>query len=107
MNRKFVATFLSLAVVCLGISGCGHDEPTSDGVFDTVSVTGTVGFFVAGGRCWCITTDDHTVFEVTNLPSAFQSEGLTVRARLQIRDDLASVCMLGPITKVVDIERAQ
>jgi hypothetical protein len=78
----------------------------SDGVVvtgDVVRGSGTVqsmgiegGFFAIGG-------DDGVTYDPTNLPSAFQRNGLRVRFEARIRRDLVGVHMVGPIVDVISI----
>ena len=106
MNDRVFVTLLCLALVSLGTAGCAHDEMVTGGLSDTVIVTGTVRSFAGEGHCWSITTDGGKVYELRNLPGSFQTEGLPVKARLNVLGDLPSMCMLGRIAEVLQIAKA-
>ena len=91
-----ISRALLLAVVVS--AGCGLFEPGTE-------VTGTVRHLSLEGGCWVLRTDDGRTLEPTNLPAAFLSDGLPVRARVEERHDLASACQVGQIVTVLHIER--
>ncbi len=68
-------------------------------------VDGTVHFIPVEGGCWALRVNDAVQYEPLGLPAAFRVDGLQVRALLKLRDDLASICMVGRIAEVLDIER--
>ena len=68
-------------------------------------VDGTVRFIPVEGGCWALRVNDAVQYEPLGLPAAFRVDGLEVRALLKLRDDLASICMVGRIAEVLDIER--
>ena len=72
---------------------------------DVVVGKGTV--MAGGGKCagWFIQGDSGTHYELTDLDAEFQQTDLRVRYVLKKRNDLASVCMRGPIAEVLSIER--
>jgi hypothetical protein len=54
---------------------------------------------------WGIRSGGGTQYEITDLPAAFRSPGLVVVAHLQLRRDMLSTCMSGPIADVLEIEK--
>lgn len=68
-------------------------------------VDGTVRFIPVEGGCWALRVNDAVQYEPLGLPVAFRIDGLEVRALLKLRDDLASICMVGRIAEVLDIEK--
>ncbi len=68
-------------------------------------VDGTVRFIPVEGGCWALRVNDVVQYEPLGLPAAFREDGLEVRALLKLRDDLASICMVGRIAEVLDIKR--
>ena len=67
------------------------------------TINATVQLIPVEGGCWAIKPNDQTTFEPMNLRSAFQRDGLQVTATLRRRDDMGSICMIGPIVEVLDI----
>jgi hypothetical protein len=92
-TRSFFA--IALALFTLGFS-C--DVTTPD-----LSEVGTVRFLEIEGGCWVIETSD-AVYEPTNLPEALREDGLGVTFQATVRDDLASICMVGPIVQLHRIQ---
>ncbi len=83
---------------CLAISGCS--------LFDQgFEVTGTVRFTPVEGGCWLIRAEDGRAFEPTNLATAFRKDSLRVRATVEARNDLESICQMGQIVDILRIER--
>jgi inhibitor of cysteine peptidase len=72
---------------------------------DAFRVDGHVRFVNVEGGCWVIDAADGTRYEPVNLPEAFRSDGLPVRAALKPRPDLASICMVGEIVELLSIRR--
>jgi hypothetical protein len=102
VSRKLGILFLA-PVLLIGSLSCLDNEAASD----TVQIKGTVLQPDSGVGCsrWGIRSEDGTSYEITNLPSEFRSPGLAVTARLQLRRDMRSTCMSGPIAEVVEIAR--
>jgi hypothetical protein len=86
---------LSLALFTLG-SSC--DVTTPD-----LSEVGTVRFIDIEGGCWVIQTSE-AIYEPTNLPAELRVDGLGVTFQATVRDDLASICMVGQIVELLRIE---
>lgn len=68
-------------------------------------VVATVRFIPIEGGCWVLRVNESLQYEPLGLPVAFRVDGLDVRALLTLRDDLSSICMVGRIAEVLDIER--
>lgn len=70
-------------------------------------VAGTGTIRSDGGKCsgWHLSADSGDYYELTSLDEAYQQDGLRVRFNLRKRDDMASICMRGPIADVVAIKR--
>lgn len=96
------ATLLLASVLMVGSLSCLDNEVPSD----KVHIRGTVLQPDEGMGCgsWGIRSEDGTSYEITNLPSEFRSPGLVVAAHLQLRRDMVSTCMSGPIAEVIEIE---
>jgi len=68
-------------------------------------VNGTIRFIEVEGGCWALLVNDDLQYEPLGLPAAFRVDGLAVRALLILRDDLSSICMVGRVAEVLDIEQ--
>ena len=76
------------------------------GLFDdTFEINGTVRFIDIEGGCWIIRAEDGQNFLPHNLTSEFRRDSLRVRASVEVRRDLLSVCQIGQIVDIVSIER--
>jgi hypothetical protein len=103
MVRRKLGILLLASVLLIGSLSCLDNEAASD----MVQIKGTVLQPDGGVGCssWGIRSERGTSYEITNLPSEFRSPGLAVTARLQLRLDMRSTCMSGPIAEVVEIAR--
>ncbi len=68
-------------------------------------VTGTVHFIPVEGGCWALRVSESVQYEPLGLPAVFRVDGMEVRALLTLRDDLGSLCQVGRIAEVLEIER--
>ena len=102
VSRRPAVLLLALALL-LGTLSCLDNE----GASDKVQVKGTVVQPDGGVGCsnWCIHSEDGKLYEITNLPNEFRLPGLPVTARLQLRPDMVSTCMVGPIAEIIAIEK--
>ena len=93
---------LVFVVIAITAGGCS-ERGRSSGL-----IVGTGVVYQLGGECgdaWLVQADSGREYELTDLPTEFQHTDLRVRFTLKQRDDLASVCMVGPITDVVSMRR--
>lgn len=111
-----------LAVLSLAAAGCAAEEPVADeaapaqeesddlqdgtgAITEEILVPdGTVRHIEVEGGCWVIEAADGTRYEPLVLESAYQREGARVRARLQPRPEMMSVCQTGQMVDVLGIE---
>ena len=99
-KRATLALMLSVFVLIAGCSAVGEDAPKSG----SVDITGTVNFIELEGGHWVIAEDGET-YDPLNLPQDFRVEGLSVQVTGEIRKDVVSICMCGPIIEIKDIKR--
>jgi len=64
----------------------------------------TVRFATLEGGCWSIVTTANKVYEPVDLPSAFRIDGLAVDVVLSDAPGWASICMIGPLVHVDQIQ---
>lgn len=60
---------------------------------------------IAGALSLAACGGSGVTYDPTRLDPAFAQNGLRVRARLQVRDDLAGTRMVGPIVDVLEISK--
>ncbi len=97
---KSVALF---AFVCLFmLIGCDN---SGDGrrPADLLDFEGQVRFVSIEGGFWAIVANGGRTYEPTNLPDGFKEDGLAVRVIAEVRDDLSSIHMVGPIIEIITI----
>lgn len=90
--------FLAIAFLALAF-GC---TPVTVPADPLAPVDATVEFLQLEGGCWSIKTADD-VFQPINLAPEFRQDGLRVRVSMRRRNDMASVCMIGPLVEVLSI----
>lgn len=95
-HRRVTGLGLGLALTLL--FSCSLAGP------ETVSEVGTVEFLELEGGCWAIQTEEER-YEPRNLSEEFRQDGLRVRFQGEVRSDMASICQIGPIIEVQEIER--
>jgi heat shock protein HslJ len=108
MARKGVAAavggVLALGAACAGGDVGGWTELDGEGAEGApVSIVGTVRQLPVEGGVWVIASDDGTHYNPLNLPEAFRVEGLAVEAEATLRDDVASIGMVGPLVTLIRI----
>ncbi|MFQ5703060.1 MAG: hypothetical protein ACE5HT_03470 [Gemmatimonadales bacterium] len=87
-----------VAVVVIG--GCsGTTDPLQSR--QQAVVSGSIEFLNFEGGCWAIKLSDDIRYQPTNLPDEFRKDGLSIRAELKRRDDLASICQFGTIVEII------
>jgi hypothetical protein len=103
MVGRVPPAILLVSMLFFGSMSCLDNEAASD----KVNIKGTIVQPEAGIGCgnWGVRSDDGRVYEITKLPEEFQSPGLAVVARLQLRPDMASTCMAGTIADVIEIKK--
>jgi hypothetical protein len=69
------------------------------------NVTATVSYMPLEGGFFGLRGDDGVTYDPTRLDPAFAQDGLRVRARLQVRNDLRGIHQVGPIVDVLDISK--
>jgi hypothetical protein len=68
-------------------------------------VTATVRHLSIEGGFFALIGDDGVTYDPRQLDPAFARDGLRVHARLQVRDDLAGIHMVGPIVDIIEIRK--
>ena len=82
-----------------------EDGAADDPVDAQLRFDGTVTYAVIEGGAWVIESDAGDTYEPVDLASEYEEEGLRVRVWADVREDLGSFLMVGPIIQIERIER--
>jgi hypothetical protein len=100
--------FILLATACRG----GHDEeewvvpvPKAAEIGQPIRIVGVVRHLDVEGGVYVIRGMDGVSYDPTNLPQAFQKDGLPVEADARRQDDMMSIHQVGPIVELERIRR--
>ena len=119
MRRMSVtAAGLAMALAVVILSGCmlfgnqstARSEQTAAATnelrsrTDTFMLQGTVVKNDLEGGFFAIEGDDGKTYEPLNLPEAFKTDGMRIKATVRLRDDVGSIHMVGDIIEIEDIE---
>lgn len=101
---------LGAAFMVVSCANTGEDawvdlrsEASGSGPIDQIS--GTIHHLDLEGGLYVIQDAEGTNYNPTNLPEAFQVEGMAVEADVQHRDDVASIGMVGPVVELLRIRK--
>ena len=97
-RHRAIAVLILVSLSCAAAT-CSATGPDLDTV-------GTVTFYDLEGGCWTIEGEEED-YEPINLPEEFKDDGLQVNFKADFRDDMASVCVVGRLIELHEIERAQ
>ena len=97
MGNRLIATIAA----ALSLAACGGSSSAQP----IKNVTATVSYITLEGGFFGLRGDDGVTYDPTRLDPAFAHDGLRVRARLQVRNDLAGIHMVGPIVDVLEISK--
>ena len=98
----FLFTALGLAACAPGNNATEDDDGPADGVIET---TGTVQYVEVEGGFYGIVAEDGTRYDPSGLPDEFQEDGLRVRFRAEIRENVLTTRMWGQVIRLLEIER--
>ncbi|OKH26426.1 DUF5818 domain-containing protein [Chroogloeocystis siderophila] len=70
----------------------------------STTVTGTIQRSDMGAGAWALTADDGTTYEVHNAPKELLQPGKKVKVTGQIREDVMTIAMIGPVLEVRSFE---
>lgn len=95
---RLVLTVIVVAAAC-GLLGCTDDDE------EFVAANGTVTWVSLEGGFFGIVGDDGSRYDPLDLPDGFREDGLRVRFKVLVRDDIGSVHMWGQTVEVLEISR--
>lgn len=100
---------LVAGLLLFGMGGCelpfgadGADVVHDDNV---VAGTGTVRYSELEGGLFVIVADNDQTYEPINLADSLKRDGVRVRFRIKIRNDLGSVYMVGRVVEILEIRK--
>lgn len=86
-------------IILSGLSGCLFKDK------DIVEGSGTITYINLEGGFYGIVADDGEHYVPINLPQEFKVDGLRVRFKGKIRDDLVSIYMCGTLLELIYIKK--
>jgi uncharacterized protein YceK len=100
---------LSLLLMILLMVGCRSTQDADDvpNPEDVISDTGTVRYVDLEGGFYGLIADDSTHYLPDSLDDSFRQDGLRVRFRAQIREDVMTMQMWGRPVRILDIARLE
>jgi hypothetical protein len=108
--RSAVAMLLLMGVAACANGAAGQGEagwvtpsPAAEEAGTDLRITGVVSHVQLEGGFYAIRGDDGVTYDPTNLPPAFQRDGLRVEAEARRRDDMMGIHQAGPIVQLVRI----
>jgi hypothetical protein len=66
----------------------------------TITVTGTVEKKDIGTGVWALVTKEGTTYELKDAPKELEQASGTVEVKGQVRDDIMTFAMIGPVLEV-------
>lgn len=69
-----------------------------------ITATGTIQRINMGTGTWALKSDDGKTYELYQLPSELSKNGLKVTIDAQVRDDVMTMAMIGPVLEVYSFQ---
>ena len=98
-KTTLIAILFLLLMIVMGASGC------TCGNASVISKTGTLKHIDLNGWFYGIVSDDGKEYEVANLDTTFQEDGLRVRFDAKILENSESIHMWGKVVELTNIEK--
>ena len=70
-----------------------------------LEVDGIIRYHELEGGFYAIQSSDGETYNPTNLPDEYRQDGLPVRAKIRIRNDLMGIHQAGPLVEIVEIRQ--
>jgi hypothetical protein len=70
----------------------------------SITVTGTIEKINMGPGTWALKSDEGKTYELYQLPSELLQVGLKVTIDAQVRDDVMTMAMIGPVLEVYSFQ---
>ena len=72
----------------------------------SITVTGTVERKGLGPGAWALVSEEGQTYELHSAPSDLKKDGLKVKVEGQLREDVMTFAMIGPVLEVKQFEVA-
>jgi hypothetical protein len=70
----------------------------------SIKATGKIERKGLGSGTWALVSDSGETYELHNAPSELRQSGLKVKVEGQVRDDVMTIAMIGPVLEVNSFE---
>ncbi len=70
----------------------------------SITVKGVIERKSFGTRTWALVTDEGETYELKDAPSELKKADLKVTVKGEIRDDVMTIAMIGPVLEVKSFE---
>ena len=70
----------------------------------SLQVQGTIEHKMLGMGAWALVGQDGQTYELHKAPKELHKDGLKVKVKGQIRDDVMTIAMIGPVLEVQSFE---
>lgn len=70
----------------------------------SISVTGTIKYVDIGTGTWALESEEGMSYELYEAPQPLLEAGLMVKVEGQVRDDVMTMAMIGPVLEVLSFE---
>lgn len=101
---KKVFSLFVVAFLLVGFMGLAYADKDDSERDPEVELEGTINFLDLEGGCWVFESEGET-YEFRGVSEVFLQEGLKVKIEGKIDEGEVSICQIGPIIKVTEIER--
>ena len=78
---------------------------SEDEVESGIEIDGVIRYHELEGGFYAIQSKDGETYDPINLPEEFRQDGLPVRARLRLRNDMMGTHQVGPLVEIVEIRK--
>ena len=70
----------------------------------SISVTGRINCIDLGTGTWALESEEGMSYELYEAPSSLLENGLMVKVEGQVRDDVMTMAMIGPVLEVLSFD---
>ncbi|ACK68590.1 conserved hypothetical protein [Gloeothece citriformis PCC 7424] len=70
----------------------------------SMTVTGKIEHKLLGMGAWALVAEDGTTYELKDPPSELKQDNLKVQVTGNLRDDVMTIAMIGPVLEVSSFE---
>ncbi|NES45199.1 hypothetical protein [Moorena sp. SIO2C4] len=70
----------------------------------TISITGVIERKEMGSGAWALVSDSGETYELKNIPPELKQSGLKVTVTGEVREDVMSFAMIGPVLEIKSFE---